>query len=125
MNDNTPVIRGYRTLGDPAKPDRMLSTAYLQQTSRASKLLRELWHRAPIEGAPCVGKAEQWTSDDLPTDREAQMMCGQCDIVELCRQYAEEAHPAWGVYGGRVFGRNLKERMDEDERREMGGSPRV
>lgn len=118
MNDNTPVIRGYRTLGDPPKPDRMLSTAYLQQTSRASKLLRELWHRAPIEGAPCVGKAEQWTSDDLPTDREAQMMCSGCELISLCSEYRDEAHPAIGVWGGQVRGRNLLAAMKEDDERQ-------
>ena len=115
MNDNLRSIPGYRTLGDPPKPDRMLSTAYLQQTSRASKLLRELWHRAPIEGAPCVGKAEQWTSDDLPTDREAQLACSSCPVFDLCKEYTEEAHPAWGLWAGTVRGRALKEAM-EDER---------
>lgn len=111
MNDNLTSIRGYRTVGDPPKPSRELSMGYLQQTPRASKLLKQLWTEAPVQGAPCVGRSDQWTSDDLPTDREAQLMCSTCDILELCRSYADEAHPAWGVLGGRVYGRNLDEQM--------------
>lgn len=114
MNDSLPVIKGYRTVGDPPKPSRELSMGYLQQSSRASKLLKELWDRAPIEGAPCVGNADKWTSDDLPSDREAQLMCSPCPLASLCAEYRDEAHPAIGVWSGVVKGRNLLEAMRDD-----------
>lgn len=109
---NEQSIRGYKIVGDRPK-DRSLSMDYLQQSAKASKLLRELWDRAPKEGANCVGEAEKWTSEDLPTDREAQLMCSSCPLVSLCREYAEAAHPAWGVWAGTVKGRKLKEAMEE------------
>lgn len=106
-------IPGYRPQGDRPK-QRSLSMDYLQQTSKASNLLAELWRRAPEEGAPCVGKAE-WTADELPTDKEAQIMCAPCPVRDLCGEYAKEAHPAWGVLGGKVYGRNLAAAMREGE----------
>ena len=114
MNDNMQSIRGYRTVGDPPKPPRELSLGYLQQAPRASKLLKELWDRAPLEGAPCVGNAEKWTSDDLPTDREAQLMCSGCVMLELCKKYADESHVAYGVWGGEVHGRNLQKAINDE-----------
>lgn len=107
-------IRGYRTVGDPPKPPRELSLGYLQQAPRASKLLKELWDRAPLEGAPCVGNAEKWTSDDLPTDREAQILCSSCPLAKLCAEYRDESHVAWGVWAGEVRGRKLKEAMQDE-----------
>lgn len=106
-------IRGYRIVGDRPK-DRSLSMDYLQQSAKASKLLRELWDRAPKEGANCVGEPEKWTSDELPTDREAQIMCAGCPLMDICREYAETAHPAWGTWGGKVYGRNLEAAMKDD-----------
>lgn len=87
---------------------------YLQQSPKAAKLLRELWDRAPKEGANCVGAPEKWTSDELPTDREAALACASCPLLDLCREYAETAHPAWGVWGGKVYGRNLEAAMKDD-----------
>lgn len=101
-------------MGDPPKPPRELSLGYLQQSSKASKLLKELWAEAPLHNAPCVGNAEKWTSDDLPSDREAQLMCGSCDLLKLCSEYRDEAHPAIGVWGGVVRGRNLLAAMKDD-----------
>ena len=107
------TVKGYRILGDRPK-DRTLSMDYLQQSAKAAKLLRELWDRAPKEGANCVGNPEKWTSDELPTDREAALACASCPLLDLCREYAETAHPAWGVWGGKVYGRNLEAAMKDD-----------
>lgn len=108
------TVKGYRILGDRPK-SRELSYDYLQQSPKASKLLRELWDRAPKEGANCVGQPEKWTSDDLPTDREAALMCASCPLMDLCREYTQEAHPAIGVWAGTVRGRNLLAAMKEGD----------
>lgn len=84
---------------------------YLQQTSRAAKLLSVLWS-APEKN--CTTDPDKWTSDELPTDREAQLMCSGCPLLVHCQEYADEAHPAWGVFGGRVYGRRLAEAMKEE-----------
>lgn len=109
-----PVTRGYRILGD-RKPERQLSTSYLQHSSEGSRLLAELWHRAPIEGANCVGREDEFSGDELPTDREAELMCASCPLANLCRDYAKVAHPAWGIFGGIVHGRVLQEAMKDAE----------
>lgn len=112
MNDNLQGVRGYRVLGDRPK-DRQLSLGYLQQDGRSAKLLAELRTRAVTEGANCVGRAEEFSGEELPSDREAQLMCSSCPLYSLCEQYRETAHPAWGVWGGHVKGRKLKEMMDD------------
>lgn len=64
---------------------------------------------------PCVLNPEPYTSDELPTDREAAFLCASCPVKDLCRDYAESSHAAWGVYAGEVRGRALAEAMKEDE----------
>ena len=113
MTDHS-SIRGFRIVGDAPK-QRELSMGYLQQSSEASRLLQELWYRAPIEGANCVGRTEEFSGDELPSDREAALLCAGCPLAKICAQYAEVAHPAWGVLGGKVYGRNLAEAMKDDE----------
>lgn len=112
MKDET--IRGYRPLGDRPK-DRQLSYDYMLQTTKAAKLLTVLRTEAAKQNAPCTKDPEKWAGDELPTDREAQLMCSTCPVIDLCRQYADEAHPAWSVWGGRVYGRNLQAAMKEGE----------
>lgn len=107
------VIKGYRIVGDRPK-DRQLSYTYMQQDGKSAKLLKILRTEAVKQGANCLGKPEQWTGDELPTDREAQMMCATCPLVTLCHQYAETAHVAHGVWGGQVYGRRLAEAMKDD-----------
>lgn len=109
-------IRGYKIIGDRPK-DRQLSMSYLQQSHEAAKLLGELRVKATDlkNPAKCLGKADQYSGDELPTDREAQIMCSGCPLVALCSEYAETAHVAHGVWGSRVYGRRLAEAMKENE----------
>lgn len=48
-----------------------------------------------------------------PTDFEARVMCHGCPLFELCKDYADKGHPAFGVFAGKVYGRNLI--FDEEE----------
>lgn len=108
------VIKGYRVIGERPK-DRSLSYEYLKQDGKSAKLLTVLRTAAVREGANCLGKAEKWTSEELPTDREAQMMCATCPLVgKECQDYTNAAHPSWGVWNGEVKGRKLKEAMEDD-----------
>lgn len=108
------VIKGYRVVGERPK-DRQLSYTYMQQDGKSAKLLTILRTEAAKQGANCVGKPEKWTGDELPTDRQAQLMCATCPLVQMCSQYAEGAHVAHGVWGGKVYGRRLAEAMREDD----------
>lgn len=110
MKDNT--IRGYRPQADRPR-ERELSYDYMLQTPKAARLLKMLW-AAPEKN--CTGDPDKWTSDDLPTDREAQLLCSGCPLLNnICKEYTEEAHPAWGVWAGTVRGRKLKEVMDDED----------
>lgn len=111
MADDT--IRGYRVVGDRPR-DRQLSFEYLKQDGKSAKLLTVLRTAAVREGASCLGKAEKWTSEELPTDRQAALMCATCPVFDLCKEYTDAAHPAWGVWAGTVKGRKLKEAMEDD-----------
>lgn len=105
-------IRGYRPVGDRPRT-RELSMDYLQQTPRAAKLLKVLWS---TEGKNCEGRTEEFSGEELPTDREAQLMCAGCPALETCGLYRDEAHPAWGTWGSTVKGRNLQKAMQDDAR---------
>lgn len=108
LNDNT--IPGYRPVGDRPK-DRQLSMGYLQQSAESARLLTVL-NNTP--GKNCEGREDEFAGDDLPTDREAELMCSTCLAWNACNRYAESAHPAWGVFSGKVYGRNLEAAMKED-----------
>lgn len=104
-------IRGYKIVGDRPK-ERQLSMDYLKQSHTAAKLLTVLRTEAVKQGANCLDKPEQWTGEELPTDREAQLACASCPVIQQCEQYREAAHPAWGNWAGVVKGRKLKEAME-------------
>jgi hypothetical protein len=106
------VIKGYRIVGDRPK-DRQLSYTYMQQDGKSAKLLTILRTEAVKQGANCVGKPEQWTGDELPSDRQAQLDCAGCKVFDQCDAYREAAHPAWGNWAGVVKGRKLKEAMED------------
>lgn len=105
-------IRGYRITYEK-KPQRELSMDYLMQSHEAAEAQRKLWLAAAEEGAPCVTNPEPYIGDDLPTDREAAKLCATCPVFDLCRDFAEKAHPAWGVHAGKVYGRKLDAAMKE------------
>ena len=107
------IIRGYRPLGDRPK-SKAPSTDHLHPTSEAAKLLKDLRTEAARIGTPCMEDPDKWIPDDLPTDREAQMMCAACPLLNLCEAYRSTGHPAWGVWAGKVQGRALAEAMKED-----------
>lgn len=111
MADET--IRGYRVVGDRPR-DRSLSYTYLQQDGKSAKLLTVLRTEAVKKGSNCLGKPEQWTSDELPSDKDAQLMCASCPLMgNECEDYVRAAHPSWGVWNGEVKGRKLKEAMED------------
>lgn len=103
-------IRGYRPLADRPK-DRNLSMDYIMQTGPATKLLKILWD-SPDKN--CAGREEEFSGDELPTDAEAQLMCAGCPLMQTCSEYQDEAHPSWGVWGGKVQGRKLEEAMRDE-----------
>lgn len=51
---------------------------------------------------------------NVPSPGRAKMMCQTCPMLAKCAAFAEAEKPAWGVYGGNVYGRKLA----ETERRE-------
>ena len=95
---------------------RMYDIRHLTLSPEATRAQAELYEQVAenADDVPCVRNPEPFVSDDLPTDRQAQMMCASCDVFEACRQYAETARVSWGVHAGRVHGRALAEAMKED-----------
>jgi hypothetical protein len=106
-------IRGYRITGDRPK-ERQLSMDYLKQSHTAAKLLTVLRTEAVKQGANCLGNPEKWTGEELPSDRQAALDCASCPVWDLCNNYREAAHPAWGNWAGVVKGRKLQEAMEDD-----------
>lgn len=58
--------------------------------------------------APCKNDPAAFVDYDDPRDPivfEAQVTCGGCPFVDICRERARLERPAWGVHGGEVWGR--------------------
>lgn len=114
MNDNFQSIRGYRVIGDPPKPDRELSFNYLQLKDEAAKALTILRAKVKKDGANCIGREDEFSGKELPTDRDAQLMCAGCPAFQECEIYRQLAHPAWGVHAGKVHGRGTMETVEDN-----------
>jgi hypothetical protein len=72
------------------------------------------------KGTPvrCTGKAKEfldYSATEVPSPGRAKMMCAGCDAFAECDLYAQVEKPGWGVYGGRVYGKDLADK----ERREF------
>lgn len=52
---------------------------------------------------------------NVPSPGRAKMSCAGCPFLAECATFAEAEKPAWGVWGGNVYGRKLA----ETERREF------
>lgn len=58
----------------------------------------------------CFGRHREYTDYDafnVPSPGRAAMMCTGCPMLKECNDYATIAKPGWGVYGGRVYGKDL------------------
>lgn len=56
----------------------------------------------------CDDKEDRYADypdEAIPTDGQAKMWCTGCPFFKECTTYAELEKPKWGVYGGRVYGR--------------------
>lgn len=54
----------------------------------------------------CNGKEDQYSDyDQPPTEGKANMMCAECPFFRECDTYASLEHPKWGLYGGKIYGR--------------------
>lgn len=57
--------------------------------------------------ARCTGRESKFADYETPpTDGQAQMMCAGCPFLEECGAFADAEQPAWGIWGGRIRGRN-------------------
>lgn len=54
----------------------------------------------------CYGNEEQWvdySEEQIPSRQQAMLMCTGCPLFDICRDYANETTPGWGVWGGEVW----------------------
>ena len=73
----------------------------------------ELRHAIVQKGVEpyCAGEEESYVLYDaknVPSRAEAAIMCIGCPLLQLCDEAAQRRRPAWGVWGGRVYGANRK-----------------
>lgn len=118
MNDSVSPISGYRIVGE-RKQDRQLSLSYLALKPEAAHALDKLRRKVDEEerkkdrgvrgakGVPCVAHPDDFSGDELLSERDAQLACSPCPAKELCKAYALIARPAHGVWGGTVREMNI------------------
>ena len=57
----------------------------------------------------CLGTEELFVDYVSPPTRvEARALCRGCPLLQLCDAAARHRKPAWGVWGGRVYGAQKK-----------------
>jgi len=113
---DSPSIRGYKIVGE-RKQDRQLSLSYLALKPEAAHALDKLRRKVDEEerkkdqglgkGVPCVARPDDFSGDELLSERDAQLACSPCPARELCKAYALIARPAHGVWGGTVREMNI------------------
>lgn len=111
MSYEGPSIKATRILGD-RKPDKQYSVANLELKPGAARPFLDL---VTQPDAPCRND-EAFTSDELPSDERAALMCAFCPLATFtkCAEYADKQHESWGVWAGKVRGRKLAEQMKDD-----------
>lgn len=115
MTDPSPV-RGYRVLAD-RKVEKQYSVNNLLLGHAEAKALKNLNDKVTAEemkkergegrGVPCVGRAEEFSGDNLLSERDAELSCYSCPAMKLCSEYFLIARPAHGIYGGKVRNMNI------------------
>lgn len=114
MRERENSIPGYRVYGDRPKPDKRFNDDYLRPTTEAAHAHTKLRESVRVNGANCVGRAEEFSGDELPTDRQAQIMCAGCESFTHCDIYRLIAKPSYGVHAGVVTGRHLNELIGDE-----------
>lgn len=106
-------IQGYRVSSRDEIPVQPHPTDYLKPKKGSSHPLEELHKGALREGSNCLGREAEFVDyDEPPTDEAAARLCAGCPVFDLCDRYAIVGHPAWGIYAGKVHGRELEEKED-------------
>lgn len=116
------TIQGYRVDSRSGKPQVDKEFDYLKPKKGSQEALDDLREAVDEDNAKdepgrnCYNRTDQFTNYDdprslydMPTNSEAKRMCGGCPLFDLCEDYAKAANPIWGVWAGKVYGRNLKE----------------
>ncbi|WP_425280504.1 WhiB family transcriptional regulator [Leucobacter viscericola] len=64
----------------------------------------------------CLGGESLYVDYEKPPTRvEARALCRGCPLLELCDEAAQTRRPAWGVWGGRVYGSgNFRKPLDRN-----------
>ena len=70
-------------------------TAHLKLMTHLEALADD-GHHAPCVWQPLAG----WTSEDPGEQRTTAALCGPCDALPVCREYALTHPKESGVYGG-------------------------
>ena len=110
MVDLTPV-RGYKPLPD-RKVEKQYSVNNLLLNHAEAKALKNLTDKVTAEemkkergvrgatGVPCVGRAEEFSGDNLLSERDAQLACAGCAAFAQCDTFRIVARPAHGIFAG-------------------------
>lgn len=101
MNENYTPIRGFRIVGEK-KEDRQLSVAYLHPKHEAAAALDKLRKKVLADGSNCAGREEEFSGDNLISERDAALACAGCPAFKECDFYRLVARPGHGVYAGTV-----------------------
>ena len=59
--------------------------------------------RDPDQPQPlCDGRADEFTPDVPPSEKEAKALCADCPLLAMCKE-AAKGRAEWGVHGGIVW----------------------
>lgn len=108
MNDSS-SIRGYKIVGE-RKQDRQLSLSYLALKPEAAHALDKLRRKVDEEerkkdqglgkGVPCVARPDDFSGDELLSERDAQLACAGCPAFTQCDIYRIVSRSPHGILAG-------------------------
>lgn len=109
MAENVSSIRGYKPLPD-RKVEKQYSVNNLLLGHAEAKALKNLNDKVTSEemkkergegkGVPCVGGAEEFSGDNLLSERDAQLACAGCPAFRECDIFRIVARPSHGIFAG-------------------------
>lgn len=102
-------IRGYKPLPD-RKVEKQYSVNNLLLGHAEAKALKNLTDKVTAEemkkergegkGVPCVGRAEEFSGDNLLSERDGQLACAGCPAFKECDIFRIVARPSHGIFAG-------------------------
>jgi len=107
------TIRGYRIGREPRKQPKGSSVSYLYMKKDAAAAHTALQDAVLERGSNCLGRADEFSGDTLPSQEWAERECLGCPVFTECDIFRKLGRPSFGVFAGKVYGAELEQEEEK------------